>query len=79
MQALCRKLMSAIASILIPVLLAEVGIADPSVFKTHIDKTAVVASIVQQNGSEGSRRRERVSRLSQPLGIAVDNATGKLY
>ena len=62
------KLMRLIASILIPVLLAEVGIADSSVSKTHDNKTVVVASIVQQTGSEGSQRRQRVVQVVPATG-----------
>src|SRR5210317_1211329 len=79
MQVLLRNLMLVIASLLIPVLLAEAEIAGPSVFKTHINKTVAVVNLVQQTGSKGSQRRARVSRLSQPQAIAVDNTAGKLY
>ena len=79
MQALSRILMLIIAGLLIPFLLAEVGIADPSVSKTHDNKTVAVANIAQQTDSEGSQRRQRLSKLSKPQGIAVDNTTGKLY
>ena len=79
MQPLPRKLMLVIASLLVPVLLAEVGIADPSVSKTHINKTVAVVNIVQQTGSEGSRRRAQLNRLSEPQAIAVDDVGGKIY
>ena len=71
--------MRLIASLLIPLLLAEVVIADPSVSTTHDNKTVAVANIVQQTGSEGSQRRQRLSKLSRPQGIAVDHTTGRLY
>ncbi len=38
-----------------------------------------LANIVQQTGSEGSRRRAQLNRLSEPRAIAVDNAAGRLY
>jgi DNA-binding beta-propeller fold protein YncE len=79
MQAHSRKFVLVIACLLIPVLFAEVGIADPSVFKTHIKKTVGVANLVQQTGSEGSQRRAQLNRLSEPQAIAVDNAAGRLY
>ncbi len=79
MKALFRKLIFVIASLLIPVLPAEVGNATPPVFKTQIDKTPAVANIVLQTGSEGSRRRRLMSKVSQPQGIAIDISTGRLY
>jgi hypothetical protein len=79
MQALSRNLMLVIASLLIPFLLAEGVIADPSVSTTHDNKTVAVANLAQQTESEGSQRRQRLSKLSQPQGIAVGNTTGKLY
>jgi len=79
MQALSRTLILLIASLLIPVLLAEAGIAEPSVFKTHIKKAVAVVNLVQQTGSEGSQRRAQLNRLSEPQAIAVDNAAGRLY
>ena len=71
--------MRLIASLLIPVLLAEVGVANPPVFKTHINKTVAVANTIQQNVTEGSRRRAYLNRLSEPQAIAVDNTAGRLY
>ena len=79
MQALSRKLMLVIASLLFAVLLAKAGIANPSVFKTLINKTVAVENLTQQFVSEGLQQRKRMSSLSRPQAIAVDNTSGKLY
>ena len=63
MQSLSRKLMLAIACLLFNVLYAEAGLAEK----------------VQPSVSEGSQLRGRMTSLSQPHGIAVDRARGKLY
>ncbi len=79
MQPLSRKLMLVIASLLIPVLFAEEGTANPSVFKTPVNKPIAVANIVQQTIFKGSQRRAQSNRLSEPQAIAVDTTAGRLY
>jgi DNA-binding beta-propeller fold protein YncE len=71
--------MAIIVSLLVLFLPAEIGFADPPVYKAPIKMIASVVKIAQQTDSRRSQRRERVPRLSKPQGVTVDKTTDKLY